>query len=98
MDYASEALDKVPGLRLVGSAENRVSVLSFVMEAAHPHDIGTILDQEGIAVRAGHHCAQPVMQHFNIPATTRAATAFYNTREEIDALARALHKVNEVFS
>ena len=98
MDYASEALDKVPGLRLVGSAENRVSVLSFVMEAAHPHDIGTILDQEGIAVRAGHHCAQPVMQHFNIPATTRAATAFYNTREEIDALARALHKVNKVFS
>jgi cysteine desulfurase/selenocysteine lyase len=98
MDYADGVLREIPGLRMIGNAKNKVSVLSFVMDAAHPHDVGTILDQAGIAVRAGHHCAQPIMQHFKIPATTRAATAFYNTREDIDALAKALHHVNEVFS
>ncbi len=95
--YSEEVLTDIPGLKLIGTAAQKTSVLSFVMENAHPHDIGTILDEEGIAVRAGHHCAQPVMQHFGIPATTRAAISFYNTREDIDALGRGLHKVNEVF-
>jgi cysteine desulfurase/selenocysteine lyase len=97
MDYATQALYEVPGLRLIGTAAKKVSVLSFVMEGIHPHDVGTILDQQGIAVRAGHHCAQPVMQRFGLSATTRASTAIYNTREDIDALVRGLHTVNEVF-
>jgi cysteine desulfurase / selenocysteine lyase len=75
-----------------------MSVLSFVIDGIHPHDIGTILDQEGIAVRAGHHCAQPVMQRFNVPATARASFAFYNTKEEVDVLARTIEKVVEIFS
>jgi cysteine desulfurase/selenocysteine lyase len=93
---ASEAVSAVPGLRLIGTARERVSVLSFVMEGIHPHDIGTILDQEGIAVRTGHHCAQPVVERFGVPATARASLALYNTREEIDALVRGLAKVREV--
>ena len=97
LDYGTQVLSQVPGLRLIGRARARVGVLSFVMDAAHPHDIGTILDAEGIAVRAGHHCAQPVMQRYGVPATVRASLAFYNTREELDALARGLHKVIEVF-
>jgi cysteine desulfurase/selenocysteine lyase len=75
-----------------------VGVLSFVIKDIHPHDVGTILDQDGVAVRAGHHCAQPIMKHFDIPAATRASLAFYNTREDIDALAKGLHKVIRVFS
>ena len=97
LDYALEALSEVPGLRIIGTAEHKISVLSFMLGDVHPHDIGTILDQEGVAVRAGHHCAQPIMQHFGIPAATRASMAFYNTREDIDALVGALHKVLEVF-
>ncbi len=97
LSYATEALSQIPGLRIIGTAFRKVSVLSFVMEDIHPHDIGTVLNQEGVAVRAGHHCAQPVMQRFGVPATTRAATAFYNTPEDIDALVRGLHKVTEVF-
>jgi cysteine desulfurase/selenocysteine lyase len=84
-------------LRVVGTAHEKAGVLSFVMESAHPHDIGTILDREGIAVRAGHHCAMPVMEHFGIAGTTRASFAFYNTREEVDALVRGIEKVREVF-
>jgi cysteine desulfurase/selenocysteine lyase len=95
--YGTKVLSEIPGLRLVGTAKEKVGVLSFVMEGIHPHDIGTILDQEGVAIRTGHHCAQPVMERYGIPATARASLAFYNTREEIDALAKALRKVQEVF-
>ena len=95
--YAHEALQEIPGLRLIGTACNKVAVVSFTLGEIHPHDIGTILDTEGIAVRAGHHCAQPTMQFFQVPATVRASLAFYNTRDEIDALVRALRKANEVF-
>jgi cysteine desulfurase/selenocysteine lyase len=95
--YATDALSEISGLRIIGTAEEKVSVISFVMDGVHPHDVGTVVDQHGVAVRAGHHCAQPVMRHFNIPATTRAATAFYNTREDIDTLVRALLTANEVF-
>jgi cysteine desulfurase / selenocysteine lyase len=96
--YGTEALAGVPGLRLIGTAREKLGILSFVLNGAHPHDIGTILDREGIAVRAGHHCAQPVMERFGIPATVRASLAFYNTREEMDALVSGLHKVREVFA
>ena len=85
-------------LRMIGTAQEKASVVSFVLDCAHPHDIGTILDQQGIAVRAGHHCAQPVMKRFNVPATARASFAFYNTKAEADALADAVEKVIEVFS
>jgi cysteine desulfurase / selenocysteine lyase len=96
--YGTEALAEVPGLRIVGTAREKASVLSFVMEGIHPHDIGTVLDRQGIAVRTGHHCAQPVMDRFGVPATTRASLAFYNTTAEIDALVAGLHKVKEIFS
>jgi cysteine desulfurase/selenocysteine lyase len=96
--YATERLKAIEGVRIVGTAREKTSVLSFVIDEIHPHDIGTILDQEGIAVRAGHHCAQPVMQRFGIPATARASFAFYNTKEEVDVLARTIEKVVEIFS
>lgn len=96
--YATERLKAIEGVRIIGTAREKTSVLSFVIDDIHPHDIGTILDQEGIAVRAGHHCAQPVMQRFNIPATARASFAFYNTKEEVDVLARTIEKVVEIFS
>ncbi len=96
--YATERLKAIEGVRIVGTAREKMSVLSFVIDEIHPHDIGTILDQEGIAVRAGHHCAQPVMQRFNVPATARASFAFYNTKEEVDVLARTIEKVVEIFS
>jgi cysteine desulfurase/selenocysteine lyase len=88
----------VPGLTLIGTAAEKSSVLSFVMDGVHPHDIGTIVDQEGVAIRTGHHCAQPLMLRLGIPATARASLALYNTREEIDALVGALHKVRELFA
>ncbi len=97
LEYGTQALSHVPGLTLVGTAREKASVLSFTLAHAHPHDIGTILDAEGIAIRTGHHCAQPVMQRFGIPATARASLAFYNTREEIDALVAGLAKVQAVF-
>lgn len=96
--YGAELLSQIDGLRLIGTARDKVGVLSFTLGDIHPHDIGTILDAEGIAIRVGHHCAQPVMQRFGVPATARASLAFYNTREELDDLAAALHKVIEVFS
>ena len=96
--YATEAFATLPGVRLIGTAAEKASVLSFVVEGVHPHDIGTILDQEGIAIRTGHHCAQPVMDFYNLPATARASLAFYNTREEIDLLIAGIRKVVEVFS
>ncbi len=88
----------MPGLRLVGTAPEKAAVLSFVMDVAHPHDIGTVVDGEGVAIRTGHHCAQPVMRRFGIPATARASLGLYNTRAEIDALVAALHKVRELFT
>jgi cysteine desulfurase/selenocysteine lyase len=94
---ATEAVLAVPGVRLVGSAKHKASVLSFVMAGVHPHDIGTILDSEGVAVRAGHHCAQPVMARYGVSATVRASFALYNTAQEIDALVAGLKKVREVF-
>jgi cysteine desulfurase/selenocysteine lyase len=96
--YGTRRLLEIPGLRLIGTAAEKAAVLSFVMEGIHPHDIGTVLDRQGIAVRTGHHCAQPVMDRFNVPATTRASLAFYNTVGEIDALAAGLSKVKEIFS
>jgi cysteine desulfurase/selenocysteine lyase len=97
LEYATELIGGIPGVRIIGTAKEKASVLSFLVNDIHPHDIGTILDQEGIAIRAGHHCAQPVMQRFNVPSTARASFAFYNTKEEIDALAQAIHTVIEVF-
>ena len=94
--YATKSVESIPGVRVVGTAKEKAGVLSFVMDEIHPHDIGTILDSEGIAIRTGHHCAQPVMQRFGIPATARASFGLYNTREEIDALVAGIHKVQEV--
>jgi cysteine desulfurase/selenocysteine lyase len=98
LTYATEKLTAIEGVRIIGTAREKVGALSFVIEDVHPHDVGTILDQEGIAIRAGHHCAQPVMKRFNVPATARASFSFYNTKEEIDTLAGAVQKVIEVFS
>lgn len=95
--YATEQALQVPGLRLIGTARDKAAILSFVLERIHPHDIGTILDHEGVAIRTGHHCAMPVMDYFNVPATARASLALYNTRADVDRLIAALHKVNEVF-
>jgi len=94
--YATETLSAIPGVRLIGTAHEKAGVLSFVLHDVHPHDIGTILDQEGIAIRTGHHCSQPVMDRFDIPATARASLAIYNTREDIDALAKGIERVREV--
>jgi cysteine desulfurase/selenocysteine lyase len=94
----TELLEAVPGVRLIGTAPDKASVLSFVLEGVHAHDVGTILDQEGIAIRTGHHCAQPVMDRFGVPATARASLAFYNTVDELEALVLGLRKVSEVFA
>jgi cysteine desulfurase/selenocysteine lyase len=96
--YATEAISAIPGIRVIGTAKEKTGVLSFVMEGVHPHDIGTILDQEGIAIRTGHHCAQPVMERFGVDATARASFGLYNTKQEIDALVRGIEKVREVFA
>ena len=96
-EYASDALSRIPGLRLMGTAAQKASILAFVMEGVHPHDIGTILDQDGVAIRTGHHCTQPLMDRLGVPATARASLAMYNVREEIDALVGALGKVREIF-
>jgi cysteine desulfurase / selenocysteine lyase len=98
LKYGTQALSRIEGLRIIGTARDKAAVLSFVIEGIHPHDIGTVLDRQGIAVRTGHHCAQPVMDRFHVPATTRASLAFYNTFHEIDALAAGLENVKEIFS
>ena len=98
LEYGTRALSAIEGLRIVGTAHHKAGILSFTLENIHPHDIGTILDEQGIAVRTGHHCAQPVMQRFQIPATARASMAFYNTKHDIDALVHGLDRVIEVFS
>ncbi len=95
--HATQKLQAVDGLRIIGTAPNKAAVISFVLDNIHPHDIGTIVDQEGVAIRTGHHCAQPTMKRFNVPATARASFCFYNTKEEIDVLVRALEKVKKVF-
>ncbi len=98
LEYAMAKAIGVEGLRLIGTAKKKVSILSFIMEGVHPHDIGTILDHEGVAIRTGHHCSMPVMTHFNVPATARASFAFYNTFEEVDRLIESMEKAREVFA
>ena len=95
--YATQKVTALPGVRVIGTAKEKAGVLSFVIEGVHPHDVGTILDQEGIAIRTGHHCAQPVMDRYKIDATARASFGLYNTKEEIDALVKGIKKVQEVF-
>jgi cysteine desulfurase / selenocysteine lyase len=97
LKYATDRVSALPGVRLIGTARERTGVVSFVMDGVHPHDIGTILDQQGIAIRTGHHCAQPVMERFGVDATARASISFYNTKEEIDRLVGGIQKVREVF-
>ena len=97
LDYGTAALAEIPGLRMIGTAPHKASILSFVLDGIHPHDIGTIVDQEGVAIRTGHHCAQPVMERFCVPATARASLAMYNTRSDIDTLAAAIRRVQQVF-
>jgi cysteine desulfurase/selenocysteine lyase len=96
--YGTELLAAIPGLRLVGTAREKTGVLSFVLDGVHPHDVGTILDQEGIAIRAGHHCAQPLMERLGVPATARASLGVYNSEDDLDRLAAGIRKVIEVFS
>jgi cysteine desulfurase/selenocysteine lyase len=98
LDYATEQANRTPGVRIIGTAERKAAVLSFAVEGVHPHDVGTLLNDEGVAIRTGHHCAQPVMQRFKIPATCRASFAFYNTMAEVDALIEAIRKVQKVFA
>ena len=98
LDYATQSVNRLPGMRIIGTAERKAAVLSFAVEGVHPHDVGTLLNEEGVAIRTGHHCAQPVMQRFKVPATCRASFAFYNTLEEVDALIAAISKVQKVFS
>jgi cysteine desulfurase/selenocysteine lyase len=98
LEYATGAMSAVGGLRLIGTAKHKASILSFVMDGIHPHDLGTILDQHGVAIRTGHHCAMPVMERFGIPATARAALALYNTTVEIDCLVKALENAKGVFA
>jgi cysteine desulfurase/selenocysteine lyase len=97
LEYATDRLSSIDGIRIIGTAANKVAVVSFVLDGIHPHDVGTIVDREGIAIRTGHHCTQPVMQHFDVPATSRASFGVYNTRDEIDALVAALGTVKQVF-
>jgi cysteine desulfurase/selenocysteine lyase len=96
LEYATASVADIPGLTIIGTAREKASVLSFTLDGIHPHDIGTILDREGIAIRTGHHCAQPVMERFGIPATARASFAMYNTRSEVDALVAGIVKVKEL--
>jgi len=97
LEYATAQIQRLPGVRIIGTATRKTAVLSFVIDGVHPHDIGTLLNQEGIAVRTGHHCAQPVMERFKVPATTRASVAFYNTLAEVDALIAGIREVQRVF-
>jgi cysteine desulfurase/selenocysteine lyase len=96
--YGMEQLARIPGLRIIGTAPDKAAVISFVMDDVHPHDIGTVLDREGIAIRTGHHCAQPLMARFGVAATARASLGIYNTKSEIDALAAGLEKVRRMFA
>ncbi|MAE94792.1 MAG: cysteine desulfurase CsdA, partial [Deltaproteobacteria bacterium] len=96
--YGTKRLEEIPGLRLIGTAASKTGVLSFVVDGVHPHDLGTILDTEGVAIRAGHHCAQPLMERFDVPATARASLGLYNVREDLDRLAEAVREAIRIFS
>ncbi len=98
LDYATQEVNRMSGVRVIGTAERKAAVLSFTVDGVHPHDVGTLLNEEGVAIRTGHHCAQPVMQRFKVPATCRASFAFYNTSSEVDALVAAVRKVQKVFA
>ncbi|MBY0270227.1 MAG: cysteine desulfurase [Burkholderiales bacterium] len=98
LDYATDQLNRMPGIRLIGTAEKKAAVLSFAVEGVHPHDVGSLLNDDGVAIRTGHHCAQPVMQRFKVPATCRASFAFYNTMAEVDALAASIARVQKLFA
>ena len=98
LNYATEKINSIDGVKIVGNAKEKASVISFVMGDIHPHDIGTIMDNLGIAIRAGHHCTQPIMDFYNIPATARASFAIYNTEEDVDKLVEGIQKVKEVFT
>ncbi len=98
LDYATDRFNRLPGVRLIGTAEKKAAVLSFAVEGVHPHDVGSLLNDDGVAIRTGHHCAQPVMQRFKVPATCRASFAFYNTTEEIDALVASIGRVQKLFA
>jgi len=98
LDYATQEVNRMSGVRVIGTAERKAAVLSFTVDGVHPHDVGTLLNEEGVAIRTGHHCAQPVMQRFKVPATCRASFAFYNTSSEVDALVAAIRKVQKVFA
>ncbi len=98
LEYATSALGDVPGARIIGTARTKASILSFVLDGVHPHDIGTVVDQEGVAIRTGHHCAQPVMERFGVPATARASFAMYNTRQDVETLMGALRRVHTIFA
>jgi cysteine desulfurase/selenocysteine lyase len=97
LDYGTKVLSAIPGVRLIGTAEEKTAILSFVVEGIHPHDLGTLVDEQGVAIRTGHHCTQPVMEFFKIPATARASLAFYNTKSELDTLVKAIYKAKEIF-
>jgi len=97
LDYATDQVNRLPGVRIIGTTERKAAVLSFIVDGVHPHDVGTLLNEEGVAIRTGHHCAQPVMRRFGIPATSRASFAFYNTHSEVDALVAGIRKVQKVF-
>lgn len=97
LHYATESIQGIKGARIIGTAAHKTAVLSFVLDGIHPHDIGTILNEDGIAVRTGHHCAQPVMERFKVPATSRASFAFYNTKSEVDALMAGIRNVQKIF-
>ena len=97
LEYGTAAVSEVPGLRIIGTARNKASILAFVLKGVHPHDVGTIVDMEGVSIRTGHHCTQPIMDRFGVPATARASVAMYNTRAELDALVRSLLLVRETF-
>ena len=98
LDYATDRFNRLPGVRLIGTAEKKAAVLSFAVEGVHPHDVGSLLNDDGVAIRTGHHCAQPVMQHFRVPATCRASFAFYNTTDEVDALVDSIGRVQKLFA
>ena len=98
LNYATEHMNEMPGVLIIGTAEKKAAVLSFVIDGVHPHDVGTLLNQDGVAVRTGHHCAQPVMKRFKVPATSRASFAFYNTMAEVDALVAGIRAVQRVFA
>src|SRR5208283_3601455 len=97
LGYGTKTLLSINGVRIIGTAKDKTSIISFVVDGIHPHDLGTLVDREGVAIRTGHHCTQPVMQRFGLPATARASLAFYNTKEEFDILVKAIKKAKEVF-